>query len=84
MIGGFFVIYIIMLNNPENIMVCGGKTMYEIRMAANLYDVEQAYREPLLRRMVESIRPGETKRIWGRQSFLRQMIYDRRDKSGRN
>jgi hypothetical protein len=57
--------------------------MYEIDAASSLHDIEKAYREPRLRRMVEAIRPGETDGIWGRQSFLRQMIFDRR-RAGRN
>ncbi|MBN1544197.1 hypothetical protein JW898_01910 [Candidatus Woesearchaeota archaeon] len=46
--------------------------MYEIRMAANLHDVERAYRKPLLQRIVNAIKPGETERIWGAQTFLRR------------
>ncbi|MBW2997457.1 hypothetical protein KY349_03920 [Candidatus Woesearchaeota archaeon] len=50
--------------------------MYEIRMAANLYDVERAYRRPLLKRMVDAIKPGETERIWGPKAFSRQKRYN--------
>lgn len=38
--------------------------MYELRIAANLNDVEQAYRRPLLKRMVEAITPERDSRIW--------------------
>jgi hypothetical protein len=46
--------------------------MIELRQAAFLYDVERSYREPLLKRMIAGIRPGETERIWGKEAFRRQ------------
>jgi hypothetical protein len=50
--------------------------MYELRVAANLYEVEKAYREPLLKSMVEGIKPGETERLWSRQSFFKRPKYN--------
>ena len=41
--------------------------MYDLRIAANLYDVERAYRRPLLRRMVDAIKPERDGRIWTRK-----------------
>lgn len=41
--------------------------MFELRRAANLYDVERAYRRPLLKRMVDSIKPERDRRIWTRK-----------------
>lgn len=46
--------------------------MYELNLAANLYDIEKAYREPLLKRMVAAVKPGEEERIWGVKSFQRK------------
>ena len=50
--------------------------MYDAKTAAYLYDVERAYREPLLKRMIAGIRPGETERLWGKQAFSRQRRYE--------
>jgi hypothetical protein len=50
--------------------------MYEIRMAANLHDVERAYRKPLLKRVVDAIKPGETERIWGAKTFSKQRRFN--------
>jgi hypothetical protein len=46
--------------------------MYDLRIAANLHTVERAHRRPLLKRVVDAIKPGETERIWGRKTFSRQ------------
>ncbi len=46
--------------------------MYELKNMAYLQSVEKAYRQPLLRRMVNAIKPGETTRIWGAKTFSRQ------------
>ncbi|MFH1064114.1 MAG: hypothetical protein V1729_03470 [Candidatus Woesearchaeota archaeon] len=47
--------------------------MYELKTASYLYDVERSYRKPLLTRIVNAIKPGETDRIWGPQSFSRRL-----------
>jgi len=46
--------------------------MYEINKAAYAHKVDRAYRRPLLERMVDAISPGETKRIWGPQTFCKK------------
>ncbi len=43
--------------------------MYELDMAANLYDLENAYKQPLLKRIVQGIKKDETERIWGTKTF---------------
>jgi hypothetical protein len=43
--------------------------MLELGEAAHLYQIEKAYTEPLLKRMVAAIKPGETERIWGPKTF---------------
>jgi len=47
--------------------------MLEFRTATYLDDVDKAYTNDLLKRTVGAIRPGETDRIWGSQSFERQL-----------
>ncbi|MFC1741795.1 hypothetical protein ACFL3V_04640 [Nanoarchaeota archaeon] len=50
--------------------------MYDLRVAANLYRVERAYRRPKLERRTQACKLEETDAMWGRESFLRQERYN--------
>jgi len=45
--------------------------MYELNIAAHQYEIENAYTKPLIKKAVEAIKPGETERIWGAKTFLK-------------